>query len=108
MLEPKPETLAKQGLPIAQAVIDYQRDHGSFPEKVATLIPTYLAKEPSKEWTIQYNGEDTILVRRGGQPHSYIRYWFTGFQAGQWRFYPDSADKNYQLSVPGTVVRKSS
>jgi len=105
MLEPKPESLAKQGAPIAQAVVDYERDHGSYPAKIADLIPAYLAKEPSKEWTIQFTGTDTYLGRRGGQPHTFVRFWFTGSEAGQWRYYPDSADRNYQLSVPGPAVR---
>jgi tetratricopeptide (TPR) repeat protein len=107
MLEPKPETLANQGVPIAQAIVDYQNEHGAFPEKISGLVPKYLPKEPSREWSIQFNGQDTDLTRHGGQPHSYIRYWFTGYQAGQWRYYPDSADKNWQLNIPASVAKKA-
>jgi hypothetical protein len=107
MLEPKPEKLANQGVPIAQAIVDYQSDRGLFPEKISDLIPKYLAKEPSSEWSIDFDGENVRLGRRGGQPHSSILYWFTGREAGQWRFYPDSADKNRQINVPSPIAKKA-
>lgn len=106
LFEVKPETLARQGLPIAQAISDYQRDHGLFPEKVADLVPRYLQKSPSKEWRMEL-GDRAALGRRGGAPHTSIRYWFSGPKAGQWRYYPDGGYRQPQIAVPGPVATES-
>src|ERR1035438_53100 len=106
MLEPKPEAVVQSGRPIVQATCDYRGDHGLLPEKMEDMIPAYLPKLPDREW--QWDLYMAQLVRRGGQPHSYMRYHFVGAYADQWQYYPDSADQHGRLTIPGPVVKKSS
>ena len=100
MLEPKPETLVNQGVPIAQAIVDYRNDHGLFPEKIMDLVPKYLPKEPSKEWQI----EGTALIRHGGQPHSYIYFYF---MSSEWIFQPDNSLMSRKIKVIGPAPGKA-
>ncbi len=104
MFERKPETVARTGLPIVQAISDYQCDHGLVPLALEDLVPTYLPEKP-KEW--RWSFQDGRLGRHADQPHSYVDYWFDGHYAGQWRFIGDSSHQHRQLNVPGPVRKPS-
>jgi hypothetical protein len=102
LFERKPEKVAMSGLPIVQAISDYQSDHGLLPLKLEDLVPTYLPKTP-RDWMFR----EGCLVRQADQPHSQISFCFTGDYSNQWRFQGDSSFDRRQLNIPGPVAKSA-
>ena len=106
-LEPKPEKVAQSGLPIVQAISDYQSDCGLLPYKLSDLVPKYMASVDGpnyKNGWSWYAGQWASLEHRGGAPHTSVRYWFKGYSPGTWQYRPDGP-RERQLQVPGPVPR---
>lgn len=102
LFERKPEKVAMTGLPIVQAISDYQSDHGALPLRLEDLIPTYLPEKP-KDWSYH----EGCLIRHGGPPHSYVSFCFTEEYSNQWRFQGDNSFDRRQLKIPGPVAKSS-
>lgn len=93
------EAIAKEGVPIAQAISDYRSDHGVLPQDLNDVVPAYLPKRP-KYWDY-YEGS---LDHFSCLPHTDICFDFDG-DAAQWRLIGEYAS-NVTLNVPGPASKK--
>ena len=102
LLERKPETVARGGIPVVQAISDYQCDLGLLPLTLDDLVPTYLPAKPKKWWWTFGNAS---LQRQADQPHTYVGYWFSGDDSGEWRAIGEYA--RGKLNLPKPVPKQS-
>ena len=66
------ERLARTGQGLAQAITDYQNDHGLLPESFNDLVPDYLKSIPPTGWSLR----GAVLDHHAGVPHTAVLYSF--------------------------------
>lgn len=65
--------LAREGLPIVQAIYDFRAQHGHWPSSLDDLVPQYLPARPAGVWSYSHG----TLLRYIGLPHTFIGYDFS-------------------------------